>query len=650
MGQMLTVMEAAELKQCSPRYIQKIAKEGRIPAEERLDQRNRKTYLIPLDALDEELQKKWRRRKAQEVSKGADSIPEKKEASELDVYSEKERQEIDFWITMIHEWLEFRTEKSMGSKAESDEAFIRYIAVQHPDRAISIDILYRKWKAVRENDFDALTERRGKWRRKQSSIPEIMWECFLYYFLDESKYPVVRCCEYTRLWLQEYHPELVEQMPSHYAFRRKMEMVLPEPVRILFREGEKAFYDKCRPYIRRLYEDMDSNECWVADNHTFDIILKKDGKMHRKYLTAFLDARSGIFTGWYVTDSPSSNATLVALRRGIRKYGIPKYIYVDNGREFLTADIGGLGHRRKKRKGKNGEEIHLPPGVFANLGIKMINALVRNARAKIIERRFRDVKDHISRLFESYTGGNVAEKPDRLKEVLKQGKVYTDEEFEEMIEDLIDYYMNMELYNGQVDEDKGKIKMDVFNEHLEEKRTATDSQLTLLMMRSSRMQKVTREGVYYERNGERIHYWDDQFVTQMFGKSVYYRYDPDDLSSVRIYDEEDRYICTVAAENGTALTYKASQDELNGAMAQIGKVRKTVKALGKTMMLAEMDQVPALDLVLRQARRNKENYKGRANPKVIKIQTVNEEPLLRRVVGALDIDLMLQNAEKERKE
>lgn len=93
MGQMLTVLEAAELKQCSPQYIKRIVKEGKLPAEETLNQRNRKTYLIPLKALDEELQRKWRRRMEQEVAKRADSIPEKKEASEFDAYSEKERQE-----------------------------------------------------------------------------------------------------------------------------------------------------------------------------------------------------------------------------------------------------------------------------------------------------------------------------------------------------------------------------------------------------------------------------------------------------------------------------------------------------------------------------------------------------------------------------
>lgn len=51
-----------------------------------------------------------------------------------------------------------------------------------------------------------------------------------------------------------------------------------------------------------------------------------------------------------MTNAPSSQATLIALRKGIVKYGIPENIYVDNGREFLTFDVGGLGHRLKRVK------------------------------------------------------------------------------------------------------------------------------------------------------------------------------------------------------------------------------------------------------------------------------------------------------------
>lgn len=59
MGQMLTAKQVAEVKGCSDRYIKRLIQEGKLQAKEILNDKNRKTYLVPLDALDEELQQKW---------------------------------------------------------------------------------------------------------------------------------------------------------------------------------------------------------------------------------------------------------------------------------------------------------------------------------------------------------------------------------------------------------------------------------------------------------------------------------------------------------------------------------------------------------------------------------------------------------------
>lgn len=56
MGQMLTAKQVAEVKGCSYQYVQRIIKEGKLQAQEILNDKNRKTYLVPLEALDEELQ------------------------------------------------------------------------------------------------------------------------------------------------------------------------------------------------------------------------------------------------------------------------------------------------------------------------------------------------------------------------------------------------------------------------------------------------------------------------------------------------------------------------------------------------------------------------------------------------------------------
>lgn len=64
----LKVAEVAELKGCGLRYIQKIIKEGKLPAVELPDaSNNRKEYGIPIDALPEKLKAKYYARKRTEL-------------------------------------------------------------------------------------------------------------------------------------------------------------------------------------------------------------------------------------------------------------------------------------------------------------------------------------------------------------------------------------------------------------------------------------------------------------------------------------------------------------------------------------------------------------------------------------------------------
>lgn len=650
MGQMLTAKQVAEVKGCSYQYVKRIIKDGRLPAQEVLNEKNRKTYLVPLNALDEELQQKWYQMNLENPPEKVDEVrPEpEQETKAIDQFSEAERREIDFWIELVEQWQNFRQKPGVTSKAAVDDQFVAWCKMAYPEKQISVDILYRKWKAIRTGDLTGLIDKRNKWKKGTSTINDTIWQAFLYYYLDESQYSIQKCLDYTKMWAREVRPELYDGIPKYPSFYRRLKNDLPEGVKVLGREGHKAFNDRCAPYIRRIYEDIASNEWWIADNHTFDVMVRdKNGNVHRPYLTAFLDARSGIFTGFHITYNPCSEATLIALRKGILKYGIPDNIYVDNGREFLTFDIGGLGHRKKKPK--DGKERYEPPGVFKRLGIHMTNAIVRNAKAKIIERRFLDVKNDLSRLFNTYTGGSVVEKPERLKHVLKKGQIYTDEEFEEYVTAVLEWYFNMEPYNGAVDADKGKCKMDVFNEHLTRKRTASAEELNLMLMRSSRPQKVTKRGVHLDFAGASLDFWNDNFVNLMLGKEVYFRYDPEDLSSVRIYDLEDRYIMTVPVDNEAVLSYNASKDDVKAAMAKTRRLERITREYKENAILAEVDRITAMELVLKQAERNKAEYAGKANPTVIEVVRANEEPLFKKVVGGADLDTMNRNAARRQK-
>lgn len=648
----LNVKEVAELKGCSTQYIKRIVLDGSLKSEVSFNQNNRKKYLIPLNELSHSEQLKYY--KSHAIAIPEDLLPERKTErphKEFDEFSAVQREEIAEWIRILNAWDEYCATSKL-QKVPATEKFVQLQKVANPDLNISKGILYRKKKALKADDLAGLLDNRGNWKKGTSSIPEEVWQCFLSFYLDEAQHPIQACYEYTEMWIKREAPQLLP-LPAYASFYRKVQTAIPKPVEIMGREGMKAFRDRCAPYIRRTYEDMVSNEWWIADNHTFDVQTKGEkGNLHRLYLTAFFDARSGIFTGCYVTDAPSSQATLIALRKGIMKYGIPQNIYVDNGREFLTFDVGGLGHRQKKST----KDKFAPPPVFERLGIKMTNAIVRNAKAKIIERRFRDVKDRLSRLFPTYTGGNVVERPERLKKVIKSAdNIPTDYEFTQAVEDILTYYMNEKPYSGAVSSDSGKSRMQVYREQLKEKRVAAELDLNLMLMRSTRSQKVGRRGVHLTVAGEKIDYYNDDLILNHFGESVYCRYDPEDISEVRIYDLDDNYIMTAPTDNEAVLAYGASKDAVAQALRKVKSLEKLTKQELKASQITAFGKETSLNLVLATAEENKSKAEE-INPKVISVHRADETAeQLPMAVGqsnivTIDKAKMIRNLEQRQKE
>lgn len=646
-----TTAELAELRGCSIRHIQQSVQDGlikAIPADSAGN--NRKEYLIPTSELTEHEQ--WVFHSNMCAVNGEPRLPEPKPPKprkSLDEFTANEREEIALWIRILDKWQHIRNANNSNmKKADIDAFYCQTVKADYPDIVISTGILYRKYKAYKEGDLSGLVDNRGGANKGKKNMPNILSEAFLYYYLDERRLPVSRCYALTLEWAQEMHPELLSDIPCERTFRRITDE-LPEAVVAFCRFGEKALNDKYIPYIERLYEDIEANDVWIADNHTLDFISKnEEGNQHRLYLTAFTDAKSGVMVGWNLTDNPSSQSTILALRHAISRFGVPKSVYFDNGSEFLTNDIGSRGHRRKA----NWNKAELPPTILENLGIEMHNALVRNAKAKPIERTFGTIKNHISRVMETFCGGTILERPESLKYKLKKGIIPEDKQIRIALETLIDGDYNMEEYGGKERRYKGKSRIDVWNESIKRTvfRKAEEGDLNMLLARVSRFQKITRNGVYVSIANEKVWYTSPDAVL-MAGRKVYVRYDPSDISSVRLYDSEtDKYIATWQLDTTMIVPYITDNPEDIAAAERARRAaEKTVKnyAKGLTANLAAEEKIDFLTVTLNMAERNKKNFnieKPSTFTPVVSDKLKEDNPVLEGVSEIkIDIDLERMN-------
>ncbi len=135
-----------------------------------------------------------------------------------------------------------------------------------------------------------------------------------------------------------------------------------------------------------------------------------------------------------------------------------------------------------------------------------------------------------------------------------------DSTLREVVADMLDGIYNVDAYGGRVKADRGKRRIDVWNESIAEvgKRVAPPDELALMLMRSSRVQKISRNGVYITVCGEKLYYRDEELHLEQ-GKEVYVRYDPEHLEAVRLYEAATDVSRTLSASLYAGATTRQCQ-------------------------------------------------------------------------------------------
>jgi putative transposase len=218
----------------------------------------------------------------------------------------------------------------------------------------------------------------------------------------------------------------------------------------LARKGEKALDDNFLPFIPRDRNFLEVGDVLVADGHRMNlqVINPFTGDPCRPVIIFFIDWRSSYPLGWEIMLEEDVQCIASATRNAILTLGkIPKLIYVDNGRAFRARFF-------TSKVNLTDTEI---AGMFARLGILVKFTSPYNAKAKINERFHRTLNDQFERLFSSYTGPSIEDKPvwtkrnEKLARSLHSDRIPKIYEVNENLSKFLEFYVDQPSrgLNGQ---------------------------------------------------------------------------------------------------------------------------------------------------------------------------------------------------------
>ncbi len=353
---------------------------------------------------------------------------------------------------------------------------------------------------------------------------------------------------------------------------------------VLARDGEKALSDKVEPYIKRDASLLDVGDILVADGHklAFQVINPFTGKPCRATLVGFLDWKSTVLVGYEIMLEENIQCIASALRNAIINLDmIPKIVYQDNGRAFRAkyfTDDKGFG------------ELGFY-GLYAKLGIETVFAKPYNARAKVIERFFKEFQEGFEKLMPSYVGSSINNKPAYLKRNekfhsnLHNDYIPTIEETIKMIDMWLKFKNSQPCTNApnmtiaEVLESRKKQNIDI--------NTLDD------LMLATEVKTIQRNGIRFLN----CNYFDERLYG-LKGK-VLVKYNLFDLTNVKVFTPNGEYLCTAERVTETHPMAKilGTVEDLEDYKQKIQKQqklrRKTINSVKKLLTNDEIKLIEA---------------------------------------------------------
>lgn len=437
-------------------------------------------------------------------------------------------------LDVIHKWLEFRKKSQNKLQADYDFVKLHNTSSSHLFEIlgkISRGSLHRWYSML--NGTEGYTKllpqyRYSTVREYRTVLNDEEIKIFMALLLHPNRLSIGKAVALTKYKLHEQGQSFI---PADITFRRYAKWFKDNNYDkwILARDGEKALSDKVEPYIKRDASLLEVGDILVADGHklAFQVINPFTGKPTRATLVGFLDWKSTALVGYEIMLEENMQCIASALRNAIINLDmIPKVVYQDNGRAFrakyFTDDQGftELGFQ----------------GLYSKLGIETVFARPYNARAKVIERFFKEFQEGFEKLLPSYIGSSIQNKPaymmrnEKFHKSLHNEYVPTIEETIKMIDMWLSFKNSQPCPNAL-----DKTVAEVLEER---KRQNIDINALDDLMLATEVKTIQRNGIRFLN----CDYFDERLYG--FKSKVLIKYNLFDLTSIKVYTPKGEYLCT----------------------------------------------------------------------------------------------------------
>ena len=437
-------------------------------------------------------------------------------------------------LDVIHKWLEFR--KKSQNKLQADYDFVKLHNTSNSHLfeilgKISRGSLHRWYSMLNgTEDYTKLLPqyKYATVREYRTVLNDEEIKIFMSLLLHPNRLSIGKAIALTKYKLHEQGQSFI---PADITFRRYAKWFKDNNYDkwILARDGEKALSDKVEPYIKRDASLLEVGDIFVADGHklAFQVINPFTGKPCRATLVGFLDWKSTALVGYEIMLEENTQCIASALRNAIINLDmIPKVVYQDNGRAFrakyFTDDKGftELGFQ----------------GLYSKLGIETVFARPYNARAKVIERFFKEFQEGYEKLLTSYVGSSIANKPayrlrnEKFHKNLHQDFIPTIDETVKMIDMWLSFKNSQPCPNAS---DK------TIAEVLEcRKKQNIDINMLDDLMLATEVKTIQRNGIRFLN----CDYFDERLYG--FKSKVLIKYNLFDLTKIKVFTPKGEYLCT----------------------------------------------------------------------------------------------------------